>query len=57
LIRNGAGHLLCELKSQRQSAKSTVASDYTGLLDDPAFIAAVAERVEAQRKKARRKAA
>jgi hypothetical protein len=44
-------------RDQRQPAKSAAASDYAGLLDDPAFIVAVAERVEAQRKKARRKAA
>jgi uncharacterized protein (DUF4415 family) len=44
-------------RDQRQTAKSTVASDYVSLLDDSAFISAVAERVEAQRKKVRRKAA
>ena len=43
-------------RDQRQPTKSAAASDYAGLLDDPAFIAAVAERVEAQRKKARRRA-
>jgi uncharacterized protein (DUF4415 family) len=44
-------------RDQRQSAKSAVAGDYADLLDDPAFIEAVAERVEERRKKARRKAA
>ena len=44
-------------RDQRQSAKSAVAGDYADLLDDPDFIAAVAERVETQRKKTRRKAA
>jgi uncharacterized protein (DUF4415 family) len=44
-------------RDQRKSAKSSVAGDYADLLDDPAFIEAVAERVEERRKKARRKAA
>ena len=44
-------------RDQRQLEKATVAREYAGLLNDPAFIAAVAERVEAQRKRARRKAA
>jgi uncharacterized protein (DUF4415 family) len=44
-------------RDHRQPAKSAAAGNYASLLDDPAFIAAVAERVEAQRKKARRKAA
>src|SRR5205085_9755964 len=44
-------------RDQHKPAKSAAASDYAGLLDDPAFIAAVAERVEMQRKKVRRKTA
>ncbi len=44
-------------RDQSQPEKPAAASVYAGLLDDPAFIAAVAERVGAQRKKARRKTA
>lgn len=44
-------------RDQQQPTKSAMTGDYANLLGDPNFIAAVAERVEAQRKKAQRKAA
>jgi uncharacterized protein (DUF4415 family) len=44
-------------RHQQQATKPAIASDYASLLDDPAFIAAVAERVQAQGKKPQRKAA
>ena len=44
-------------RDQRQVIKPATTSEYASLLDDPAFIAAVAERVQVQRKKPQRKAA
>ena len=44
-------------RDQQQATKSAAVIEYASLLDDPAFIAAVAERVQTQRKKPQRKAA